>query len=327
MSTQPSRARPGNGRILAAAVAAALAAGYAAPASAVPIQTDNWSGSWDTTLSYGALWRVQSQDCKIIANANGGCGRGANNDDGNLNYDTGIVSNAIKGTSELELRFRDSWGFFARGTAFWDWEAGDTNRTEFSDSALNRVEQGGRMLDYFAFVPFQFGSTPGEFRVGRQVINWGESTFIQGGINVTNPFDVAQLRVPGAELREALVPQGMASVSISADAQLQRRWLLPVRVAKGAARPGGRLLLGHRPRRARAPRRPCSASAAGRTSARISGRSAAPSTRRSTSCRGAKPSPPTTAASMALRCGILPSSSWVAWSSASTTSATTAGSR
>jgi hypothetical protein len=64
MSTQPSRARPGNGRILATAIAAALAATYAAPALAVPIQTDNWTGSWDTTLSYGSTWRVQSPDCR-----------------------------------------------------------------------------------------------------------------------------------------------------------------------------------------------------------------------------------------------------------------------
>lgn len=215
MSTHPSRARPSNGRLLATAIAAAIAAGFAAPASAVPIQTDNWSGSWDTTVSYGAIWRVQSADCRLIANANGGCGRSANIDDGNLNYGTGILSNAVKATSELELRYRDSWGVFARGTGFWDWEAASTDRTELSDSALTRVERGGRMLDYFAFFPFQAGSVPGEFRIGRQVVNWGESTFILNGINVTNPFDVQQLRVPGAELREALVPVGMASLSFS----------------------------------------------------------------------------------------------------------------
>ena len=215
MSTQPSRARTANGRLLATAIATALAAGFAAPAAAVPIQTDNWSGSWDTTLSYGALWRVQSPDCRLIANANGGCGRSANLDDGNLNFDTGIVSHAVKATSEIELRFRDSWGLFARGTTFYDWEAANTNRTELSDGVLNQVEQGGRMLDYFVFVPFSIGDTPGEFRLGNQVISWGESTFIQGGINLTNPVDVAQLRIPGAELRDALVPQGMAYFSLS----------------------------------------------------------------------------------------------------------------
>jgi hypothetical protein len=230
MSTQPSRARPGNGRILATAIAAALAAGYAAPASAVPIETNNWSGSWDTTLSWGGLWRVQSPDCRLIANANGGCGRSANIDDGNLNYETGMVSSTVKATSEIELRFRDSWGIFARGFGFYDWVQGNTERTELSDGALARVEQGGKMLDYFLFVPFNLGASPAEFRIGRQVINWGESTFIQNGINVTNPFDVAFLRVPGAELREALVPQGMASLSVSPtrntsiDAYYQYEW-------------------------------------------------------------------------------------------------------
>lgn len=215
MSTQPSRARPASGRNLATALAVAIAAAYAAPASAVPIETENWSGSWDTTLSYGALWRVQSADCRLIANANGGCGPSANIDDGNLNYDTGIVSNAIKATSEVLLRFRDSWGIFARGTAFRDFESGDTLRTNLSDGAKDLVEGGGRMLDYFLYVPFDVGGMPAEFRIGDQVISWGESTFIQGGANLTNPVDVSKLRVPGAELKEALVPQGMAYLNIS----------------------------------------------------------------------------------------------------------------
>ena len=38
------------------------------------------------------------------------------------------------------------------------------------------------------------------------MISWGESTFIQGGINVINPVDVSKLRVPGAELKDALIP-------------------------------------------------------------------------------------------------------------------------
>ena len=230
MSAQPSRAHSGNGRLLATAIATVIAAGFAAPASAVPIQTDNWTGSWDTTVSYGAIWRVQSPDCRLIANANGGCGRSANNDDGNLNFDTGLVSSAIKATSEIQLNFRDSWGIFARGTAFHDGEAGDTNRTDISDGGLDRVEQGGRMLDYFVYVPFTLGSMPGEFRIGDQVISWGESTFIQGGVNLTNPVDVGKLRVPGAELKEALVPQGMAyfnlspTVNFSIEAYYQYVW-------------------------------------------------------------------------------------------------------
>ena len=51
-------------------------------------------------------------------------------------------------------------------------------------------------------------------RAGWQVINWGESTFIQGGINAINPIDVSVLRVPGAELRDALLPVGAVKLSL-----------------------------------------------------------------------------------------------------------------
>ena len=51
-------------------------------------------------------------------------------------------------------------------------------------------------------------------RAGWQVINWGESTFIQGGINAINPLDVSVLRVPGSELRDALLPVGAVKVSV-----------------------------------------------------------------------------------------------------------------
>jgi len=43
-------------------------------------------------------------------------------------------------------------------------------------------------------------------RLGRQVVSWGESTFITNGINVVNPVDLSALRVAGAELREAFLP-------------------------------------------------------------------------------------------------------------------------
>ena len=54
-----------------------------------------------------------------------------------------------------------------------------------------------------------------EVRVGKQVLSWGESTFFQNGINVINPVDVSALRVPGAELRDALLPESMVAASVS----------------------------------------------------------------------------------------------------------------
>ncbi len=54
---------------------------------------------------------------------------------------------------------------------------------------------------------------PLTIRVGNQVLSWGESTFIQSGINSINPVDVTALRVAGAELKEALLPVPMISFS------------------------------------------------------------------------------------------------------------------
>ena len=53
-----------------------------------------------------------------------------------------------------------------------------------------------------------------ELRLGRQVVSWGESTFIQNGINVINHFDVSALRVPGSELKEGFLPQEMVNFSL-----------------------------------------------------------------------------------------------------------------
>ena len=50
--------------------------------------------------------------------------------------------------------------------------------------------------------------------LGNQVINWGESMFIQNGINVINPIDLTKYRVPGSELREALRPVPLLSASV-----------------------------------------------------------------------------------------------------------------
>lgn len=51
------------------------------------------------------------------------------------------------------------------------------------------------------------------FGYGKQVVSWGESTFIPGGINVINPVDVPAFRAPGSELKDALLPVEMFYMS------------------------------------------------------------------------------------------------------------------
>ena len=195
------------------------------------------SGSWDTTLSYGISARTQSRDRRIIGLANGdrygvsASAYGANADDGNLNYDKDIISSAIKLTSEVELNYHN-YGAFLRGSAFYDFENndGDREKAELSDEAKDRVGQDAEILDAYIWSQFDVGERAAEVRLGNQLLSWGESTFIQNSINTINPVDVSKIRVPGAELREALLPVPIVSASMdttentSVEVFYQLRW-------------------------------------------------------------------------------------------------------
>jgi len=199
----------------ACAAFAAVAVLVAVPAEAKDFQNGDLTGSWDTTISWGAQYRLDDQDPDIIGLPEGGNAFSVNGDDGNLNYKTGIVSNVLKLTTELELNYKNV-GTFVRFRAFYDEENedGDRERTPLRQAAKDRVGSRADVLDAFAWAKFDLGSRPAEIRIGEQVLSWGESTFIQGGINTINPVDVSAIRVPGAELREALLPEGLFSFSL-----------------------------------------------------------------------------------------------------------------
>ncbi|MFK5927466.1 MAG: DUF1302 domain-containing protein, partial [Desulfuromusa sp.] len=198
-------------------LALVLAATFTAPAFAFQFGSGDFTGSLDSTLSYGLAWRMEDQDPDIVGLANGGNAFSVNIDDGDLNYDKGdLINNTAKVTSELALQYKN-FGLFVRGTAFYDFENNDGGRarTPLRDEALDLVGKDAELLDAYVSMDFDLGTMPGQIRIGSQVLSWGESTFIQNGINVINPFAVSKLRVAGAELKEGLVPVGMVSVSIS----------------------------------------------------------------------------------------------------------------
>lgn len=204
------------GRLIPA-VALVIGVGLLLPpgASAGEYRQGEFTISWGTTLSYGAMWRVADRDPRLIGIINGGEAYSVNADDGNLNYDKGLVSNAVKATTELEFSYRN-FGGFIRLFGFYDYENEKGTRARFplTDGALDRVGSRAEVRDAFLWYRTNVGAAPVEFRAGNQVLSWGESTFIQNGINAINPVDVSALRVPGAELRDALLPVGMVHASI-----------------------------------------------------------------------------------------------------------------
>ncbi|AGI25183.1 DUF1302 domain-containing protein [Pseudomonas sp. MT3] len=196
------------------------------------------SGSLDTTVSYGALWRVQGQD-KTNNDING--------NDGNRNFDTGLVSEVYKITSDLEATYKN-YGMFVRGSAFYDTQIMDKRNDyldhnqppqpsqtypyndRFTDETRDAAGNRAEILDAYVYGNWDVADHPLTARLGRQVFNWGEGVFYRGGVNTTNPVDAAKFRLPGSELKEVLMPVEAASFNIgltdnlSMDAFYQWNW-------------------------------------------------------------------------------------------------------
>jgi len=187
------------------ALAVAVAVLGTTPAHALQFSFDNGlEMNLDTTVSYGVSVRASKRDPSLIGIANGGTSRSTNEDNGDLNFDKGkLFANLVKATSDLELKYRN-FGFFGRGIAYYDFDLHDSDK--LGPTGRDRLGQGVQGLDGFVSAAFEPGGRNLRIRAGRQVISWGESTFIPNGINVINPVDLSKLRSPGSELKEAFLP-------------------------------------------------------------------------------------------------------------------------
>lgn len=215
-------------------LAVSLASTLASPAFAVNFNIGEVEGQFDSSLSVGASWSTAKADKDLIGKNNGGDGLSQTSDDGHLNFKKGeTFSKIFKGIHDLELRYGDT-GVFVRGKYWYDFELKDEGREfkEISDS--NRKEgaksSGAELLDAFVYHNYSIADQPGSVRLGKQVVSWGESTFILNSINSINPIDVAAFRRPGAEVKEGLIPVNMFYVSqsltnnLSAEAFYQLEW-------------------------------------------------------------------------------------------------------
>ena len=215
-------------------LALAIALGTAAPAYAVNFNIGEIEGQFDSSMSVGASWAMDKPDMDLVGVNNGGTGYTQTGDDGRLNFKRGeTFSKIFKGVHDLELRYRDS-GAFIRGKYWYDFELKDESRLfkDISDSNRKEAAQssGAQILDAFLYHNYSLGDLPGTVRVGRQVVSWGESTFIGNSINSINPLDASAFRRPGAEIKEGLIPVNMLYVSqslsdrLSMEAFYQLEW-------------------------------------------------------------------------------------------------------
>ena len=215
-------------------MAVSLASTLAAPAFGVTFNIGEIEGQFDSSLSVGASWSMRGADKDLIGVNNGGDGLSQTSDDSHLNFKKGeTFSKIFKGIHDLELKYGDT-GVFVRGKYWYDFELKDESRLfkDIDDSNRKEAAQssGGQILDAFIYHNYNIADLPGSVRLGKQVVSWGESTFIQNGINSINPIDVSAFRRPGAEVKEGLIPVNMFYVSqsltenLSAEAFYQLEW-------------------------------------------------------------------------------------------------------
>ncbi|MEB2622543.1 DUF1302 domain-containing protein [Pseudomonas sp. YuFO8] len=215
-------------------LAVSLASTLAGPAFGVSFNIGEIEGQFDSSLSIGASWSTESANKNLIGVNNGGRGLSQTSDDGHLNFKSGeTFSKIFKGIHDLELKYGDT-GIFVRGKYWYDFELKDESRPFKDISDDNRKEgaksSGGQILDAFVYHNYAIADQPGSVRLGKQVVSWGESTFIGGGINSINPIDVSAFRRPGAEIKEGLIPVNMFYVSqsltenLSTEAFYQIEW-------------------------------------------------------------------------------------------------------
>lgn len=227
-----------------------LLSGAFMPAQAASWSKGDWSATFDSNFSLGTAIRVEERDFSRVGNSNGlqfdwsgynpatnpiyssadvwalGTGGYSTNGDlSTLNYDKGeAFSTLFKGVHELDIQYKNM-GLFVRGLYFYDFEMKDgerdwrnpiTGKTQdpcADPQASEELCSDVRLLDAFFYANFDLGNVPVTLRIGDQVVSWGESTFIQHGINTINPVDVSRAQAPGAELTEVFIPVGMVFAS------------------------------------------------------------------------------------------------------------------
>ncbi|MGB1580768.1 MAG: DUF1302 domain-containing protein, partial [Nevskiales bacterium] len=197
------------------------------------------------------LQRTQTFPAERLAAAPGIAS--VNLDDGNLNYDKGDVTQApLKINNDLNIQWGD-FGFFARGIGIYDYvnydfeeyhpnritpenlnQVGITDSPGVANRYSDRVYGPGAvvrndrddatakqaalrydLLDFNFYGETKLFDRNVIFRVGRQTVNWGESTVaVVNSVNQAQPVNANSLfRLGFGLLEELFVPVGMVRAS------------------------------------------------------------------------------------------------------------------
>ncbi|MBR0565626.1 DUF1302 domain-containing protein [Azoarcus sp. L1K30] len=208
-------------------VAALFASGGAA---AFQIESDNPDVrmSWDNTVKYSASWRVESASSQVAGNP---ATAQVNTNDGDLNFDRGLISNRLDLLSEFSFNYKRQYGFRVSGAAWYDsvyqgrndnpGNQGVNSLSVASNAFTKETEQlHGRkaeFMDAFIYGNFAPGGKSLNLKFGRFTQLYGESLFFgsNGIAGAQTPLDLAKaLSVPNSQFKEVARPVGQVSAQL-----------------------------------------------------------------------------------------------------------------
>ncbi len=175
------------------------------------------------------------EDGRVIGFTNTGLPKSINLDDGNRNFDRySPINNRLSAFYELGMR-RENFGLVVSGTAFYDWvfqtendrrpvnpddpndygpntlecsrDAENCDFNRFTDGAKYYNGERSRMLEAYVYGDFLITDEIAlNVRFGKHLVAWGESLFFPGIVTAQGPNDATKAFVPGAEIKEILLP-------------------------------------------------------------------------------------------------------------------------
>jgi len=200
------------------------------PAEAFQFKTGNpdLRIAWDNTIKYSMAFRVEGRsDTLVDVEENPS---NLNQDDGDRNFNRGLISQRIDLYSEFDLIYK-KFGFRVSGAAWYDFVYNTKNdndskltanaysvpHDEFTDDTRDLHGRYAELLDAFVFGSFTLGPTNTSVRVGQFGMMWGETLFfgpngIAGGMA---PYDLIKLlSVPNSQFKEVIRPVPQVSVQL-----------------------------------------------------------------------------------------------------------------
>ena len=219
-------------KLLAISVLAAISS----QASAFQFNTsDDWQIRWDNTFKANVMSRVNKAKNQVVD----GTGAEFLSRDSDWSVDRsggGLVSTRADVFSEMDVIWKDNFGFRVSGSAWYDpqykssnndhpsdvnatWGSPSADVGDYNHEAKDLHYAGGEVLDAFAFANFDIGDAAIGVRAGRHTIYWGNSLLGTAAIasigGAMAPIDFAKaLSVPGSEVKELFMPTNKISTVI-----------------------------------------------------------------------------------------------------------------